>query len=91
MAGVSDFIGTITSSVQKVKEKISTDNQLASRIKQTWQGRDEEAFEEAYASLKKKLSSTQESYGKISGKLSSLQSSIEAAERDKAAKRRSTK
>lgn len=88
MADVSEMIGTMKSSMQKLNDKISTSHKAANNIKQSWQGTDEEAFSDAYKKLKKELTSSQEIYGKFSSKLASLQSSMKAADQDKERKKK---
>lgn len=88
MAGVSSLIGVIASSAQKIQDKLSEASRSVSNSQNSWEGEDQAAFKEAYSKLNTKVNNINQDYKKIDSKIRSLQSSIEAAERDKAEKRR---
>ena len=75
MAGISSYVGVIVSSAYKIQDKILETTSIAQGISNSWEGEDQNAFQEAYLELNKTVSNINGKYRGIDCKISSLQSS----------------
>ena len=87
MINLNDTISTLRTSVSNVYDKYTTTDSAVRMIGNSWEGKDQQAFNEAYKNVSSKVKSIYEQYQGLQSKLSSLQNSINAAEQDKERKR----
>ena len=87
MINLNDTISTLRTSVNNVYDKYTTTDSAVKAIGNSWEGKDQQAFYEAYKNVSSKVKSIYGQYQGLQSRLSSLQSSINAAEQDKERKR----
>ena len=83
MIDLNDTISTLRTSVSNVHDKYTTADSAARAISNSWEGKGQQAFYEAYKNVSSKVKSI---YGQYQG-LQSRLSSINVAEQDKERKR----